>query len=72
MPSTISGYVVKTELNGIPYTIFTKEGFRGFNIPCVVWYSNKSWHVVVQGRKIPVDRAVCNLKIEAHDRLNVP
>ena len=61
MQSTISGYQVKAEHNGLPYTVYTKEGFRGMNIPCLVWY-DCGWHVTVQGREIPVKYAISDLK----------
>lgn len=60
MQSTITGYEVKAELNGVSYKIYTKEGFRGINIPCLVWFDHptSTWHVSVQGRQIPVKMAV--------------
>ncbi len=72
MQSTITGYEVKAEINGIPYTIYTKEGFRGLNIPCLVWYSSGEWHVSVQGRRVAVNRVICDLKFTSYDRLSVP
>lgn len=67
MLSTISGYTVKAEYNGIPYTVHTKEGFRGINIPCLVWFDAGQWHVTVQGRNIPVKYAVCDNKFLGHN-----
>jgi hypothetical protein len=60
MQSTISGYCVKASINGVPYSIYTKEGFRGINIPCLVWFdpATSTWHVSVKGRQVPVKYAM--------------
>jgi hypothetical protein len=64
MQTTISGYQVKVEHNGIPYTIYTKTGIRGINVPCLAWY-NAGWHVTVKGVEIPIKMVLCDLKIVA-------
>jgi hypothetical protein len=63
-PAFISGYEVNTTRDGIPYTLYLKEGVRGINFPCWVGYYNGEWKVSVSGRAIEVDYAICNLKIE--------
>ena len=69
MQSTITGYMTKAVVSGIPYTVYTKEGFRGLNIPCLVWYAD-GWHVSVQGREVPVRMVICNLNgVAAKDNL---
>ena len=68
MQTTIGGYCVKVEHNGIPYTIHTKEGVRGFNIPCLAWYDGTQWRVSVRGKEYEVKHVICDLKgVTAHE-----
>jgi hypothetical protein len=67
MQATISGYEVHITYKGVPYTIYTKTGFRGFNIPCTVDYAAGGWKVYVNGELVPVDRVICDLHIEAYN-----
>ena len=69
MQSTISGYQVKAEVNGIDYILYTEKGFRGFNIPCHVSYDGKEWHVSVQGQDVPVRCAVAMLPAYSEERV---
>lgn len=62
MQSTLTGHQTNAVLNGIPYTVHTTEGIRGVNVPCLVWYDGKAWHVSVQGRELEVSRAICSLQ----------
>jgi hypothetical protein len=68
MQTFISGYCVKVEHNGIPYTIHTKQGFRGINIPCLAWVEDRKWCVFVKGERLEVKMVVCDLRnIVAHE-----
>ena len=62
MKSTISGYEVKVIKDGIPYTLITKVPFKGFNVPCFVFWTGIEWIVEVNGEEIPVGYARCDLK----------
>ncbi len=61
MQTLFGGYTTKVTFDGVPYTLHTKEGIRGFNIPCTAWFDGKYWNVTVNGRYFTVTKVMCDI-----------